>query len=76
MRRIPMKNDMGMLSYRKIFFKKLLKVWRSLNGETAYHRYLVHWHNHHREGGGQPLSRKAFFAAETQRKWSGFKRCC
>jgi uncharacterized short protein YbdD (DUF466 family) len=52
------------------------KLWRSLNGDEAYERYLQHWQQQHARQGGQPLSRKAFFAAETQRKWNGIKRCC
>ncbi len=50
--------------------------WRRLNGDQAYQRYLAHWQQHHAESEPQPLSRKAFFAAETQRKWNGVKRCC
>ena len=52
------------------------KLWQTLNGETAYLRYLAHWQNQHVAEGAQPLSRKAFFASETQRKWNGIKRCC
>lgn len=63
-----------------IFFKsgltKLHGLWQNLNGEVAYQRYLEHWQNHHAEAGKQPMSRKAFFAAETKRKWSGVRRCC
>lgn len=55
---------------------RLLVLWRSANGEESYQRYLRHWHHHHAGQGGEPLSRKAFFAAETQRKWNGIKRCC
>lgn len=55
---------------------KLANVWQNLNGEAAYLRYLSHWHSHHAKPGAQPLSRKAFFAAETERKWNGIKRCC
>jgi uncharacterized short protein YbdD (DUF466 family) len=50
--------------------------WCRLNGDQAYQRYLIHWQQHHAESETQPLSRKAFFAAETQRKWNGVKRCC
>lgn len=50
-------------------------LWQSWNGEVAYQRYLSHWRLQHTSE-GQPLSRKAFFAGETQRKWSGIKRCC
>ncbi|WP_306790039.1 YbdD/YjiX family protein [Methylomonas fluvii] len=53
----------------------LQSCWRHLNGDAAYERYLLHWQEHHAEQ-LPPLSRKAFFAAETQRKWNGIKRCC
>lgn len=55
---------------------RLLAVWRSWNGETAYNRYLRHWQQHHAAEGGQPMNRKAFFASEIQRKWNGIRRCC
>ncbi|NJA05305.1 YbdD/YjiX family protein [Methylococcaceae bacterium WWC4] len=54
----------------------LRRIWEALNGETAYRRYLQHWQTHHADSESAPLSRKAFFAAETRRKWSGVKRCC
>jgi uncharacterized short protein YbdD (DUF466 family) len=54
----------------------LQQLWRSLNGDAAYECYLAHWHTHDHAPEEQPLDRKAFFAAETQRKWSGVKRCC
>ncbi|WFP51244.1 YbdD/YjiX family protein [Methylomonas sp. EFPC3] len=53
-----------------------LQVWRTLNGDAAYQRYLRHWQAEHAGQQAEPLSRKAFFAAETRRKWSGVKRCC
>jgi uncharacterized short protein YbdD (DUF466 family) len=56
--------------------KKFGKIWRQLNGDVAYERYLAHHLQHHAIYGEQPLSRKAYFAAETQRKWNGIKRCC
>ncbi|PPD33825.1 MAG: hypothetical protein CTY19_06600 [Methylomonas sp.] len=57
-------------------FSLIKCFWQNCNGETAYQRYLLHWQQHHADGHRQPLSRKAFFAAETQRKWNGIKRCC
>ena len=57
-------------------FLLMLSIWRNCNGESAYQRYLLHWQQHHADVQRQPLSRKAFFAAETQRKWNGVKRCC
>ncbi|MCK9605976.1 MAG: YbdD/YjiX family protein [Methylomonas sp.] len=53
----------------------IFKLWQSWNGEAAYQRYLTHWRRQHTSE-GRPLTRKAFFAAETQRKWNGVKRCC
>lgn len=57
-------------------FAGLKQLWRSLNGDATYERYLAHWLQHHAGQDDRPLSRKAFFAAETQRKWNGIKRCC
>lgn len=57
-------------------FGMLKQLWYSLNGDAAYERYLTHWHVHHAQAGEKPLSRKAFFVVETQRKWNGIKRCC
>lgn len=49
---------------------------RSMAGDDAYERYLSHWQSTHSEEGGEPLSRKAYFRAELERRWSGIKRCC
>lgn len=57
-------------------WQQLIMLWQRANGETAYQRYVQHWQQQHADAGGQPLSRKAFFADETRRKWSGVKRCC
>ena len=54
----------------------LQTIWNSLNGNTAYERYLSHRQNCHADSDEPALSRKDFFAAETQRKWNGIKRCC
>lgn len=45
-----------------------------LTGHAAYTRYLAHHTLHHSDI--PPLSRRAFFARETERKWSGITRCC
>ncbi len=58
------------------FIDNLIKTWQWLNGDTAYQTYLIHWHTYHAETGSSPLTRKAYFAAETKRKWNGIKRCC
>ncbi len=55
--------------------QRLWRALRTLSGDDAYERYLVHWHTHH-AGEGAPLDRKAFFKTELERKWNGIKRCC
>lgn len=56
--------------------KRIWKIVRRLSGDDAYERYLEHWRAHHAAGGGEPLSRQAFFKAEQERKWNGVRRCC
>ncbi len=51
-------------------------IIRELSGDDAYERYLQHWREQHAGEGGQPLSRRAFFKAEQDRKWNGIRRCC
>lgn len=47
---------------------------RAVSGDDAYERYLAH---HAREHAGEPaMTRKAFFAASQQQKWTGVTRCC
>lgn len=57
-------------------FLRLWQVLREMTGETAYERYLKHWREHHADNDAEPLSRKAFYAREQDRKWNGVKRCC
>jgi len=56
---------------------QLAALWRAvraLAGDDAYERYCAHHAAHH---AGEPrLSRRAFCAERTQRKWSGVSRCC
>jgi len=47
---------------------------RAVSGDDAYERYLAHHASAH--GNAAPLSRRAFYEAELQRKWSGINRCC
>ena len=47
---------------------------RALSGDDAYERYRAHHAAQHR--GEPPLSRRAFCAQATQRKWGGVSRCC
>lgn len=56
--------------------KNLWNIVRRLSGDDAYDRYLAHWHTHHANDGGQPLSQQAYFKAEQERKWNGVRRCC
>lgn len=56
----------------------VVTLWRGLrqvSGDDAYERYLAHWRACHAHE-GEPLSRKAFFQAEQERKWNGVRRCC
>ncbi|MEW5790728.1 MAG: CstA-like transporter-associated (seleno)protein [Pseudomonadota bacterium] len=62
----------------RTWLSHLRRLWRGLRqvtGDDAYERYLVHWHACHAHE-GRPLSRKAFFKAEQERKWNGIRRCC
>jgi len=55
----------------------LSRAWaflREVSGDDAYERYLRHQAEAH--PGERPLSRKAFFGQELERKWSGIRRCC
>jgi len=42
--------------------------------DDAYERYLAHHVQAH--AGTAPLSRRAFYLGEQQRKWTGVSRCC
>lgn len=57
-------------------FSRAWRLLRRATGDDAYERYLAHWREHHCQEGGQPLSRKAFYRAELERKWNGVRRCC
>lgn len=55
----------------------LAKLWRLLreaSGDDAWERYLRHHARCH--PGEPPLERGEFHRRETERKWSGVKRCC
>ncbi len=55
----------------------LTRLWRYLrevSGDDAYERYLKHHAEAHPDE--PPLSCKAFYQRELERKWSGVKRCC
>ncbi len=56
--------------------KRIMAFIRQLSGDDAYERYLQHWQQHHAQHNSTPLSRRAFFTAELERKWQGVKRCC
>ena len=47
---------------------------RWLNGDAAYQHFVTHLRHHHPD---QPVpSRAEFFRMETDRRWSGVRRCC
>ncbi|MGH8176325.1 MAG: CstA-like transporter-associated (seleno)protein [Steroidobacter sp.] len=57
--------------------RAVLSFWRlvrALATDDAYERYL----NHHGQAhvGSEPMSRRAFYLSEQQRKWTGVSRCC
>ena len=61
-----------------VLLMRLRRMWvelRRLTGDNAYERYLEHWQLKH-AGEGIPLDPAAFFRRETERRWSGVKRCC
>jgi uncharacterized short protein YbdD (DUF466 family) len=58
----------------KSWLQYCIRFLRRLTGDDAYERYLEHCHQCH---AGEPmLDRRQFYVVETQRKWSGVKRCC
>lgn len=57
-----------------IVLARLKQLFRWLDGASAYARYCAHMEARH--PGQAPLSRKAFFRAEQERKWQGINRCC
>lgn len=57
--------------------QRLRELWqlvRALATDDAYERYLAHHAQEH--GGTAPMSRRAFYLGEQQRKWTGVSRCC
>lgn len=60
---------------RKIL-KKIQRLLRWINGEDAYESYVKHWQSDTHSQGCPMLSRRAFFQAEQDRKWSRVNRCC
>lgn len=52
----------------------LWKLLRTLASDDAYERYLAHYEQAH--AGAAPLTRRAFYVCEQQRKWTGVSRCC
>lgn len=67
---------MGKINTLLVALGRFWRALRAITGDDAYERYLAHWHACHATDGGLPLSRKAFYEAETQRRWNGIKRCC
>jgi uncharacterized short protein YbdD (DUF466 family) len=56
------------------WLKQCVANLRHLSGDDAYERYLIHHQQHHADQA--ILDRRTFYLAETQRKWTGVKRCC
>jgi uncharacterized short protein YbdD (DUF466 family) len=57
--------------------ERIAHWWRTLrwlSTDDAYERYLVHHAQAHPDD--SPLSRRAFYLREQERKWSGVQRCC
>ena len=54
--------------------RELWKLLRAMATDDAYERYLAHHVQAH--AGTAPLSRRAFYLGEQQRKWTGVSRCC
>lgn len=52
----------------------LWRYIRRVSGDDAYERYLKHQASAHPQEA--PLSRKAFFRREQEKKWDGIRRCC
>ena len=50
------------------------KFLRALATDDAYERYREHHRESHTDAA--PLTRRAFYLREQQRKWSGVQRCC
>ena len=56
---------------------RLRSLWsalRTLTGDDAYDRYVCHVHARH--PGTPALDRRAFYAAELDRRWKQVNRCC
>jgi uncharacterized short protein YbdD (DUF466 family) len=59
----------------------MMRMWRSfwrivrtLTTDDAYERYVAHHARMH--AGSAPMTRRAFYLSEQQRKWTGVSRCC
>jgi uncharacterized short protein YbdD (DUF466 family) len=59
---------------RRLHFTTAWRVIRSLATDDAYERYLAHHSAAH--AATPPMSRRAFYLSEQQRKWTGISRCC
>jgi uncharacterized short protein YbdD (DUF466 family) len=56
------------------FCSNAWSILRTLSNDDAYERYLAHHRSSHADRA--PLSRRAFYLSEQQRKWTGVSRCC
>jgi uncharacterized short protein YbdD (DUF466 family) len=55
-------------------WRYLWSALRTLTGDDAYDRYLLHLRARHPDR--PPLDRQAFYAAELDRRWRQVNRCC
>jgi uncharacterized short protein YbdD (DUF466 family) len=56
------------------FFSEGLSLLRGVTGDDAYEKYLRHMQTTETET--TPLSARAFFQAQMERKWSCVNGCC
>ena len=55
-------------------FKQVWQFIREVTGDDAYERYLAHHRSHHPDR--QPPTRRDYFKASQEQKWSKVSRCC
>lgn len=54
-----------------------LRAWIAwLNGDAVYREFCRAWAEQHAGCGHAPPTRAEFFRSETERRWSGVRRCC
>ena len=64
----------NMITYGVKAFESFWRVVRTLAGDDSYERYCMHHGSHHAH---EPLlSRRDYYIASQQKKWTGINRCC